>query len=242
MRGREKNSAFFRNDKLNGDSDIAGGLSGVYKSARASGKLILSARSLTTVPDGIFSLATSLEEGEKFWEINPLTKLDLGSNLLSCLPSGKFDLLKADLAYLQLKDNRLIALPDDLFNCSILQYLNLSINALTGINESIGELTDLRELYVANNKLLSIPSSLASCRSLQTLELQHNALVRIPNGSLMLPQLLKLDLSSNKLTEIPSCISELLLLGKFSEFNSSKISSERDTLCTLQNILVKTKL
>lgn len=219
MRGRDKNSAFFQNNKLNGNSDIAsGGLLGVYKNARASGKLNLSARSLTGVPDEVFTLTTSLEEGEKFWEVNPLTKLDLGSNLLSCLPDDRFDLLKVDLAYLQLKDNKLTTLPDDLFNCNVLQYLNLSINALSGINESIGGLTDLRELFVADNKLVSIATSLASCKRLQTLELQNNLISRIPIGSLMLPQLLKLDLSSNKLMEIPSCISELRLLGRIMHF------------------------
>jgi Leucine rich repeat/Leucine Rich repeats (2 copies) len=215
MKGRDKSSAFFKqgNSKIESDGD-SGGLTGMFKSARASGKLILCGRSLTVVPDEVFVLATTLGEGEKFWETNPLTKLDLGSNLLRHIPEGKFDLLKFDLAYLQLKDNKFESLPNDIFACDMLKYLNLSTNALIELNESVGGLKDLRELFVADNKLVTLPTSLSFCKHLQTLELQNNMITRIPLGSLLLPQLLKLDLSSNKLTEIPISISELLLLGE----------------------------
>ena len=79
MKGRDKSSAFFKqsNSKVESDGD-SGGLTGMFKSARASGKLILSGRSLAAVPDEVFTLATTLGEGEKFWETNPLRAIPYG--------------------------------------------------------------------------------------------------------------------------------------------------------------------
>jgi hypothetical protein len=65
MKNRERNSAFFQQNK----SKDSGGLTRVYRNARESGKLNLSSRSLTEIPDAVFSLPNSLEEGEKFWEV-----------------------------------------------------------------------------------------------------------------------------------------------------------------------------
>jgi hypothetical protein len=69
MKNRERNPAFFQQNK-NDDTSVSGGLSRVYRNARESGKLNLSSRSLTEIPNAVFSLSTSLEEGEKFWEVN----------------------------------------------------------------------------------------------------------------------------------------------------------------------------
>jgi hypothetical protein len=65
MKNRERNPAFFQQNK----SEDSGGLTRVYRNARESGKLNLSSRSLTEIPDAVFSLSHSLEEGEKFWEV-----------------------------------------------------------------------------------------------------------------------------------------------------------------------------
>lgn len=69
MRNRERNPAFFQQSK-NDDTSGSGGLTRLYRSARESGKLNLSSRSLVEIPDIVFSLSTLLEEGEKFWEVN----------------------------------------------------------------------------------------------------------------------------------------------------------------------------
>ena len=214
MRGRERNSAFFKQGKEDVESTSAsGGLQRLYKTARETGKLTLSGRSLSSIPDIVFTLSTTLDEGDKFWEVNPLTRLDLSSNVLKDIPSGNFHLIRGDLTYLNLKDNKLQSLPADVFACNLLKYLNLSINELRDVSDSIGELTDLKELFLSNNKLATVPASLSYCKSLQAIELQNNVLTKIPPESLNLPQLLKLNLSSNKLTEIPSSISGLTLLG-----------------------------
>lgn len=216
MKSRERNTAFFKQGDLKdeaGNGETSGGMLNIFKNARATGKLNLSARSLTVIPDEVFMLGTSLQEGEKFWELNPLSRLDLSSNVLRHLPSGKFELLQSDLIYLKLKDNKLDSLPTDLFACNLLQHLDLSANALTELNKFVGELNQLKELFASDNKLETLPTSLNSCRNLQLLELQNNQLSRIPPESLSLPQLLRLDLSSNKLSIIPINICELRSLG-----------------------------
>ena len=215
MKGRERNSAFFQKSKEDVESTSgSGGLLRLYKTARETGKLNLSGRALSLIPDTVFTLATTLDEGDKFWEVNPLTRLDLSSNVLKDIPNGKFDQIKGDLTYLNLKDNKLKSVPGDLFACNQLKYLNLSLNELENVTDSIGELVDLKELFLSNNKLATVPISVAQCKELQTIELQNNILTRIPLESLNLPQLLKLNLSSNKLTEIPVSISRLISLGQ----------------------------
>jgi internalin A len=215
MKGRERNSAFFQQGKADSSSiSRSGGLSRLYKTAKETGKLNLSSRSLTDIPNEIFSLEKTLEEGEKFWEINPLTRLDLSSNVISNIPAGKFLLLKSDLNYLKFRDNRLASLPDDLFSCDQLRYLDLSLNKLRSIPEDIGELIALQELVLSDNELNTVPISISECKSLQTLELQNNVISTIPIVSFLLPQLVKLNLSSNKMSVLPSTISGLTRLGE----------------------------
>ena len=212
MKGRERNSAFFQGKEV--ETSGSSGLSRLFKTARETGKINLSGRSLTEIPDTVFMLASTLEEGDKFWEVNPLSRLDVASNLLKNIPDGKFDLIKTDLTYLKMKDNKLQSLPEDLFACAQLKYLDLSVNDLKTISYSIGELIELKELILTENKLTSLPISLSFCKSLQILALQSNVLSRIPLASLSLPQLLNLNLSSNRLAEIPTSISAMTNLGE----------------------------
>ena len=213
MRRLERNSAFFQLVQEAESAAGQGGLSRLFKTAKESGKLNLSGRALSAIPDTAFALATTLDEGGKFWEVNPLTRLDLSSNELKDIPEGKFQLINNDLAYLNLKNNKLHSIPEDLFSCLQLKYLDLSTNGLTIITDSIGVLIELKELMLSENKLVAVPDTLHYCAVLQTLELQNNYLTKIPLATLVLPHLLNLNLSSNKLTEIPASISGLKLLG-----------------------------
>ena len=208
MKGKERNSAFFQGSK----STTSSGSLGWQKTAKETGKVILQSKNLTTIPDAVFSLSEALEEGEKFWEINPLTKLDCSHNQIRSVADGKFSLLKRDLNHVKLRDNKLTTLPIDLFECEQLRHLDVSSNALIDLSGAIGDLFDLRELLLSENELTGIPVSLKGCSLLQILELQRNKLVNIPPTALSLPQLQQLNLSGNRLIELPTSLEELTML------------------------------
>ena len=76
MKGKVNSKFFEANNKKEGLKS----LSHVCKEGRRSGTLNMSNRSLLDVPMIIFSEV--LDDDEKFWEINPYTKLDLSFNQL----------------------------------------------------------------------------------------------------------------------------------------------------------------
>ena len=207
MKGKERNAAFF-----GGNKNTTGTSLGWQKTARETGKVILQSKSLTAIPDAVFSLSEVLEEGEKFWEINPLTKLDCSHNQIRSVADGKFSLLKRDLNHVKLRDNKLTSLPIDLFECEQLRHLDVSSNALMDLSGAIGDLFELRELLLSENELIGIPVSLKGCSLLQTLELQRNKLVNVPPTALSLPQLQQLNLSGNRLVELPISLGDLTML------------------------------
>ena len=206
MKGKGRNAAFFANNPTSSSH------TGWQKTARETGKVILQSKSLTAIPDAVFSLADALEEGEKFWEINPLTKLDCSHNQIRSVADGKFSLLKRDLNYVKIRDNKLTSLPIDLFECDQLRHLDVSSNALTDLSGAIGDLYELRELLLSENELTGIPVSLKGCSLLQILELQRNKIVTIPPSALSLPQLQQLNLSGNRLVELPVSLGDLTML------------------------------
>ena len=208
---RERNTAFFGNKPaapVGGDA----ALTKVYRSARQSGKLVLQNRGLAAIPDEIFALADALEEGEKFWEVHPLTKVDLSHNSIVAVADGRFALLQRDLAHLKLRDNQMTALPADLFECEQLRHVDASMNALAILPQTLGCAGELRELLLSENCLETVPASLSGCTLLQVLELQKNRLIALPSPALSLPQLQQLNLSGNRLIELPPSLGTLALL------------------------------
>ena len=83
MKGRERNSKFFQES-----TNVQQRKNQNYlRVARETGQINLSNRSLAQCPGDIFNLEDNLEPDEKYWEINPVTKIDLSHNKIPVLPS-----------------------------------------------------------------------------------------------------------------------------------------------------------
>ena len=90
------------------------------------------------------------------------------------------------------------------FNLKKLEYLDLSSDSLTTINNHIGELTELRVLKLSFNHLKELPKSIGNLRNLDTLFLNQNHLKVLPESFGNLKKLKELQLQSNDLKMLPT--------------------------------------
>ena len=100
-------------------------------------------------------------------------------------------------------------IPDEIFELSWLETLDLGNNHLTFIPDEISKLKNLHTLYLYRNDLTNLPSSIAQLTNLAYLDLSKNKLTSIPNTITNLTSLCTLNLRYNQLTTVPNAISYL---------------------------------
>jgi internalin A len=90
-----------------------------------------------------------------------------------------------------------------------LQRLDVGLNQLTRLPESLGQLTQLQKLYVSHNQLTRLPESLGRLTQLQKLDVGGNQLTSLPEALGQLTQLQRLDVGGNRLTSLPEALGQL---------------------------------
>eukprot|EP01117_Protostelium_nocturnum_P008969 TRINITY_DN3221_c0_g1_i1.p1 TRINITY_DN3221_c0_g1~~TRINITY_DN3221_c0_g1_i1.p1 ORF type:complete len:636 (-),score=214.16 TRINITY_DN3221_c0_g1_i1:112-2019(-) len=172
----------------------------ILKDAQSSGNLNLSDRQIKVIPAGVFTLEeTSYGEGDKWWEREPLKKLDLSHNMISEVPSdvGK---LQEHLTTLLLSHNSLSQLPIEIFELNNLIKLDLSHNSLENLEDlPFDHLLNLNELLLSGNKLRGIPKRLGGCSCLEKLDLSHNSISQLPSEKILHSRVRNLQLNSNSI-------------------------------------------
>jgi internalin A len=116
------------------------------------------------------------------------------------------------LLRLNLHINALTELPQSIGQLQQLKHLNLSSNNLTDLPASIFKLYKLEFLLVSSNNLTNLtnlPDSIGQLQQLELLNLNSNNLTNLPESIVQLQNLQHLDLSSNNLTTLPESISKL---------------------------------
>ncbi|XP_059485503.1 leucine-rich repeat-containing protein 40-like [Neocloeon triangulifer] len=199
----------------------------VVKQARKSGKVNLSGKNLSTVPERIWTLDTldeneiksidvhlsdSVREDEdsKWWEHEPLTLLDLSNNCIATL-SPKIKYL-ASLTNLLLQHNSFISLPKEIGQLRRLKILNLSHNKLSTFPEGIFELKELRQLNISFNLIEDTTDSIGDLNMLEKLDLSHNRLTVLSPGVGFLTHLTHLLAMHNAITDVPPDVGNLRVL------------------------------
>ncbi|ORY99273.1 hypothetical protein BCR43DRAFT_412819, partial [Syncephalastrum racemosum] len=160
--------------------------------------LNLSFNQLTDIPDGlIFRPPPALEHlylsGNPITEIPPdfithgygrLISLDLHTCQLKHVPSAFLDSLATRcprLVRLNLAINHITALPDSIGRCATLQWLNLNDNRLTELPPTLANLERLVKLGLVKNELETLPPRmLCRMRQLRKLDVRRNRLRYMP--------------------------------------------------------------
>jgi hypothetical protein len=144
---------------------------------------------LTTFPEAIFSLSTTLEI------------LDLSGNQLSELPNNLPQLSKLKILFLS--DNLFTVFPEVLGKCTNITMIGFKNNQLQTISENALH-KEIRWLILTNNQLKLLPNSLGNCYNMQKLALAGNQLSEIPTTLSACKNLGLLRISANQLTQFPT--------------------------------------
>ncbi|KAL0281479.1 UNVERIFIED_CONTAM: hypothetical protein PYX00_002456 [Menopon gallinae] len=206
------------------------------KQARKTGKLNLSDKNLTCIPDDVFKLGEVHSEtkdvdlGEncdissgKWWELEPLKYLDLSSNCISEIPKQINEL--DSLNTLNLHQNNLTEIPAQLGHLTNLTKLDLAYNRLTALPMELVGLKNLKSLYLSQNLFKTFPECIFDLVMLNQLDISNNELNLISPGIGFLTRLTHLNLSNNQLKSIPediSCCRALLDL----DLSKNKLTSD----------------
>ena len=108
---------------------------------------------------------------------------------------------------------QLTGLPESIGRLSNLKELHLANNRLTSLPESIGNLSNLTKLYLRDNQLISLPECIGNLSKLAELYLGNNKLKILPESAVDLSSLESLDLSRNFIADF-SILQRIRKLGK----------------------------
>ena len=197
---RRRNEAFFKNNSSDGGGVgvETNSLVTILRHARKTGSLSITGKDLSAIPMELFS--NELAEGEKFWECEPITQLDLSFNRIKEVGPQMAGFAEAQL--MKFRSNEIAEFSSDVFHhCNALKHLDLGLNNLSRLDVSINLLAELRVLLLPENDLTSLPETLRECLNLQELDVHKNRLKSLPE--LDMPQLRKLRCSKNELTSLP---------------------------------------
>ncbi|HRG76367.1 MAG TPA: leucine-rich repeat domain-containing protein [Leptospiraceae bacterium] len=197
---------------------------------------------------GIKSREIAQEDWEKrdpngnnnFYVMNSrkIDKISIASSKLKYSISTLFDFLPqlTSLTDLDLSLNKIEDIPESITRLSNLTYLKLSGTDLKKIPEPIFRLTTLIRLEVAYNELKEISTSIENLTSLRFLDLKWNKLKEIPESIFKLSSLTHLDLYNNYLNEFPEAIIKLTSLTQLNigKNRLKKISEKFIELASLE--------
>ena len=123
-----------------------------------------------------------------------------------------------NLKVLDLKKNRLGALPAEMGFLTGLEHLNLSSNCLGVAPEWLSRLRQLRYLNLGMNDLRELPVGICEMENLEVLRLLKNRIETLSESFHVVKKLKTLDLYMNKIARIPDFIFSLTEMEYFSIF------------------------
>ncbi|GKT27418.1 hypothetical protein ADUPG1_000034 [Aduncisulcus paluster] len=203
--------------------DLEKGLKRKLQRARTTGVLDLTNFGLDKLPTDLEDFNSVCYEGQRWFELEPLKKLELRGNELKDLPSTIGNLFES-LEYLGLARNHLHSLPARLVELSKLKLLDLSNNDLRGDRlpkDIFAHFSQLSVLDLTHNPMLStLPPSICLLEGLNKINLSKCGIRELPpKFGLLLSSVVSLDLSHNFLTKLPD---EIGAMESLQELNVEK--------------------
>lgn len=115
---------------------------------------------------------------------------------------------------LSLRGKKLNQIPSEVYQFKNLQWLDLSRNRITALNDSIGLLHSLTDLNLGYNKLKTLPPSIGNLKNLSVLKLHKNLITQLPKEMGNLRYLETLEMWDNEIDVFPEEMRECRLLRK----------------------------
>jgi tetratricopeptide (TPR) repeat protein len=120
---------------------------------------------------------------------------------LNKIPNEIFDL--SNLERLELFGNNISEIPIEITQLNSLKYLYLSVNPISEIPDYVFELESLEELRIADAKISIIPNTIGKAKGLKEVHLHENKITEIPLEIIQLKSLKHINLSHNNIEVIP---------------------------------------
>ena len=140
-----------------------------------------------------------------------------------------------NLTKLDLRLDKITSLPDSITQLVNLTHLDLSRNQITSLPDSIGQLVSLTHLDLSRNQITSLPDSITQLINLTHLDLSRNQITSLPDSIGQLVSLTHLDLSRNQITNIPDSITQLINLTHL-DLSRNQITSLPDSIGQLVSL------
>ncbi|CCX31305.1 Similar to Leucine-rich repeat-containing protein 40; acc. no. Q6GPJ5 [Pyronema omphalodes CBS 100304] len=181
------------------------------KSARADGRLNISALELAEIPEAVWKMYDTTEEelnddgdGPKWYENVDLTKIIAADNEITEIGEMLATVFGA-LNSIDIHNNLLTSLPSNLSQLSELTHLNLSGNKLTNSAlEVLFSISSLKDLKLSKNLFTDdLSEQISQLTSLESLDLHENKLTSLPSSISSCTHLRHLDLSHNCISSLP---------------------------------------
>ncbi|EWS71822.1 hypothetical protein TTHERM_000716187 (macronuclear) [Tetrahymena thermophila SB210] len=172
---------------------------GSLKRARRTGQLTLIGLELKEFPKQIAQYQ-DLQLDDNWWEIAPLTKLDLSNNEIKQIPEDFTH--EKEIQLVRMLNNKLFTLPNSLFQLTQLKSIDFSKNQIKQLPYSLVQCPSLVEINLSENKIEELPMNMHYLQNLEILNLSQNNLRAVPIFLEKTP-LKKVDLSENKISHIP---------------------------------------
>lgn len=111
--------------------------------------------------------------------------------------------------YLGLKGLGLAELPDEIWNLSHLEELDLSHNTLSGLPDMFSTLPNLTALNLGDNHIEELPPSISACSKLRIIQAERNRLAELPKDFKKHSNWSVFGLSGNRFQKLPPWLSKL---------------------------------
>jgi Leucine-rich repeat (LRR) protein len=166
-----------------------------------------------------YSISSALESSE------PVYKLGFSLNKETSFPNYIFDYFPC-LQYLQTYGNLPVAdeLQESIGNLSQLRHLSIMGNQVVNLPESIGNLTQLESLSLDHNQLDRFPDAIGNLTNLKQIGASNNKIETLVDSLVNLKELTSISLHTNKLSSLPDSLGKLINLT-FLELYDNQINS-----------------
>ena len=154
-------------------------------------------------------------------------------NRLMALPQALWQL--EELEELYLSGNQLCEIPDSIAQLVNLKILDLDDNPIEAVSDAIAQLINLETLFLDNHQLKRLPDSISQLKNLREISLNNSGLTTIPEWISELTNLTGLYLQENQITVIPDSLAQLSNLTKLS-LGGNQITVIPDSLAQLSNL------